>query len=257
MAPGLLAYDLLFFLLATVTYAGALQVAAEAFGRLSTLVPWPLAVVPAVLAGLLVLIAEVGALTFLCPRLVPGRYPMMKGRMFWAWIFRTMLRRLLMPPGVRWVLFSSNALRFLALRAMGARVAFTANMSSDVDVLDPALLEVGPGAIIGARCFTSGHWVDRGQLRLGMIRIGANAMLAAAVNVAPGATVGAKAVVKPLASLGPECVVGDGAEIGGEALIDMAARIGERAVIGHRAHVRAGVTVAAGAKIAIGAVVTG
>jgi len=257
VGPGLLAYDVVFFVLATATYAGALRAAAEVFVQLSALVPWPLAVVPAIAAGLFVLIAEVAALTFLCPRLVPGRYPVMKGRVFWAWVFRSMLRRLLMPPGVKWVLFTSNVLRFLALRALGARVAFTASMSSDVDVLDPALLEVGPGAIIGARCFTSGHYLDRGQLVLGVIRVGAGAMLAASVNVGPGVTVGAKAIVKPLASLGPDCVIGDEAQVGGEALIDIAARVGERADVGHRAHVRAGVSVPAGTKVPIGEVVTG
>ncbi|MBL8952381.1 MAG: hypothetical protein JNK82_16495 [Myxococcaceae bacterium] len=255
MAPGLLVYDLVFFALATVTYAGALRASAGAFGWLSAHVPWPIAVVPAIVAGLVVLVAEVAVLTFFCPRLAPGRYPMMKGRVFWGWISRTLLRRLLMAPGVKWVLFSSNVLRYLALRAMGARVAFTANMSSDVDVLDPSLLEVGAGAIIGARCFTSGHYVDRGQLVLGLIRVGPGAMLAAAVNVAPGVTVGAKAIVKPLASLGPDCVIGDEAQIGGEALIDIAARVGARADLGHRVHVRAGVTVPPGTRVEVGEVV--
>lgn len=255
MAPGLLVYDLLFFGLATVTYAAALRAAAFVFVELSARFPWPLAVVPAAVAFMLALILEVGVLTLLCPRLQPGRYPAMKGRVFWAWIFRTLLRRLLMPPPIKWMVFSSNVLRFLALRAMGARVAFTANMSSDVDVLDPALLEVGPGAIIGARCFTSGHYVDRGQLVLGVIRIGAGAMLAAAVNVGPGVTVGAKAIVKPLAGLGPDCVIGEGAQIGGEALIDIAARVGDGADLGNRVHVRPGVTVPAGTKVPAGKVV--
>lgn len=256
MAPGLLVYDVLFFALATVTYAGALRCGAFAYSWLSSVVPWPLAVVPAIVAALLALIAQVGVLTFLCPRLAAGRYEVMKGRMFWAWIFRTLFRRLLMAPGVKWVVFTSNVLRFLALRAMGAKVAFTANMSSDVDVLDPSLLEVGPGAIIGARCFTSGHYVDRGQLVLGVIRIGPGAMLAAAVNVGPGVTVGRKAIVKPLAALGPDCVIGDEAQIGGEALIDLAAHVGAGADLGNRVHVRPGVVVAAGAKIAAGEVVT-
>ena len=255
MAPGLLVYDLLFFGLATVTYAAALRAAAFVFLELSARAPWPFAVVPAFVAGVLALIAQVGLLTLMCPRLVPGRYPAMKGRVFGGWLFRTLLRRLLMPPPIRWVIFSSNVLRFLALRAMGARVAFTASMSSDVDVLDPALLEVGPGAIIGAKCFTSGHYVDRGQLVLGVIRIGAGAMLAAAVNVGPGATVGAKAVVKPLAALGPDCVIGEGAQVGGEALIDIAARVGDGAHLGNRVHVRPGASVPAGAKVPAGAVI--
>jgi carbonic anhydrase/acetyltransferase-like protein (isoleucine patch superfamily) len=256
LAPGLLVYDLLFLVLASVTYAGAIRAGLTVFGWVATWVPWPVAVVPAIVAAVIALIAEVGVLTLLCPRLKPGRYPLMKGAMFWSWLLRTMLRRLLMAPGVKWIIFVSNVLRFLALRAMGARVAFTSSMSSDVDVLDPALLEVGAGAIIGARCFTSGHYVDRGQLVLGTIRVGEGAMLAAAVNVGPGVVVGRKAIVKPLAGLGPDVVIGDEAQVGGEALIDIAARVGDRADLGNRVHVRPGVSVPAGAKIAAGTVVS-
>ena len=247
---------MLLFALATATYAGALWGAAAVFVRLSAWVPWPLAAVPAVVAFALTLIAEVFALTLLCPRLTPGRHPVMKGRVFWAWVVRSMLRRLLMAPAIKWLIFTSNVLRFLALQAMGARVAFTTNMSSDVDVLDPALLEVGPNAILGARCFTSGHYLDRGQLVLGVVRVGAGAMLAASVNVGPGATIGARAIVKPLAALGPDCVIGEGAQIGGEALIDIAARVGDGADLGNRVHVRPGASVPPGAKVPAGTVVS-
>lgn len=256
MAPGLLAYDLLLFALATAAYGVALRVAALVMMRATTLVPWPFAVVPAAVAAIAVLILEVGVLTALCPALVPGRYPLMKGKIFWSWMVRSMLRRLLSAPGVKWVIFTSNVLRFCALRAMGARVSFTTNMSSDVDVLDPALLEVGPGAIIGARCFISGHYIDRGLLVLSTVKVGERALLAASVSVAPGASIGNQAIVKPLAALGPECFVGDGAQIGGEALLDMGARVEAGADLGQRVHVRPGAVVQANVKVPAGTVVT-
>jgi hypothetical protein len=59
---------------------------------------------------------------------------------------------------------SSNVLRFFAWRALGARIAFSASFSSDVDLLDPALASVGPGAVVGARCLLAGHYIKGGQL---------------------------------------------------------------------------------------------
>jgi len=72
--------------IAVITASGCLLFAA--LFATSAIVPWPVAVVPSLVAVLFGLIVEVGVLTFLCPRLVAGRYPVMKGRMFWAWIFR-------------------------------------------------------------------------------------------------------------------------------------------------------------------------
>jgi UDP-3-O-[3-hydroxymyristoyl] glucosamine N-acyltransferase len=257
VGPGLLVYDLLFFALAAATYGGALRAGFEVFTRLSGWVGAPFAVVPAFVATLLALIAEVGVLTFLCPRLKEGQYPLMKGSVFYAWMVRSMLRRLLMAPGVKWAIFTSNVLRFLALNAMGGRVAFTASMSSDVDLLDPALLEVGPKAVLGAKTFISGHYVDRGKLVLAPVRIGEGALLAAEVSVAPGVTVGRKAIIKPRAALGPSARVGDEAQIGGEALLDIAAQVGDRADLGQRVHVGLRAQVPAGAKIAPGETVAG
>jgi acetyltransferase-like isoleucine patch superfamily enzyme len=243
MGPGLALYDAIYLTVATVLYGIALIAGAEAFSLLSRWLPWPFAVVPAVAVGLLALIAQVGVVSALLPRLRPGRYPLMKGKVFFGWLFRSLLRRVLFVPGVKWVVMSSNVLRFLALRAMGARVAFTANMSADVDLLDPALLEVGPGATIGARSFLSGHWVEGGKLVLGEIRIGARSLVAAEVMIAPGVVVGERAVVKARASLGPEVQVGERADIGATALLVA------RVVIEPGARVEAGQLVPAKARV--------
>ncbi len=245
MGPGLALYDAIYLTVATILYGVALIAGAEAFAFLSRWLPWPFAFMPAVVVGLLALIAQVAVLSALLPRPRPGRYPMMKGKIFFGWLFRSLLRRVLFVPGVKWVLMSSNVLRFLALRAMGARVAFTANMSADVDVLDPALLEVGPGATIGARSFLSGHWVEGGKLVLGEIRIGARSLVAAEVIIAPGVVVGERAVVKARASLGPETQVGDRADIGAAALlvahviVDPGARVEVGQLVPARARVAA------------------
>src|SRR2546429_162120 len=111
-------------------------------------------------------------------KVASGVYPWLRGRVFWGWLLRPMPRRVLLLPGLKWVLFNSNVLRFCALRAMGARVAFTASISSDVDLLDPSLVEIGPGAVIGSRCLLTAHYVQEGLLVLDEIRVGAGALLA-------------------------------------------------------------------------------
>lgn len=200
------------------------------------------------LAGLLSLIALVGALSALCPRLVPGRYRLIQGRVAVSWVLRSMLRRILFLPSLKAVLFSSNLLRFLSLRALGAEIAFTSNISSDVDILDPQLLVLGPGATLGARCFISGHFISGGVLHLRPVQIGAGALLSLQVTVAPGCSIGKDAVLKPGASLSVGARVGEGAEIGISALVDTLARIGDGAVVGTLAHVPPRARVQAGAR---------
>jgi len=213
MAAGLIVYDLLFWGAATGIWGVAILAAREVLLRLWPVSPW-LAVPAAVMATLVVAIAEVGVLSLLLPRAKPGRYEMMKGTAFWGWLLRSLLRRVLFVPGVKPLIFASNVLRFLALRAMGAKVAFTANMSTDVDLLDPWLLEVGAGATIGARCLVSGHYVEGGKLVLGEVVVGEKALLAAEVLVGPNVRIGknVRALARAAVSIG--CTVGDGAELG-------------------------------------------
>jgi acetyltransferase-like isoleucine patch superfamily enzyme len=236
---GLALYDALYFTLAALLYGGAGLLglrAAEAFSRhLPALVAWPVAI----LCALLALIAEVALLTALCPRLVPGRYRMMQGRVFWGWLFRSLLRRVLLLPSIKWVLYTSNILRWLSLRAMGARVAFASNISSDVDILDPALTTIGAGAVLGMRTALAGHYVENGKLILGEVRVGAGALLAAEVRVGPGVTIGDRAFIKPLTSLGVRVQVGEGADVGPWAIIDAQSVIGARARVGPNAYVPA------------------
>lgn len=237
MAFGLVVYDLLYLTLATALYWTAAAAGLKCYQRASTILPVPVAAAVGVVGALLALILAVGVLCALCPRLKKGRYPMMRGKVFFGWLFRSLLRRILFFPGLKWVLFSSNVLRYLSLRALGARVAFTANISADVDILDPSLLTVGPGAVLGARTFISGHYVVGKSLRLDEVRIGANALLALSVVVAPGAVIGEGAVMKPGSAVSVGGIIGAKADIGTCALIDIKGRVADGAVIEPRGYV--------------------
>ena len=239
MGFGLVVYDVLYLTLAALLYGGAIAVGLRAQALLSRGAPFPVACALAVLVGIVALIAAVGVLSALCPRLAPGRYKLMRGSVFWGWMLRSMLRRILWLPGLRWILFSSNVLRFLTLRALGARTAFTASFSADAELLDPSLLEVGPGAIVGARCIVAGHWVQDGELVLDRVVIGARAMLAGEVIVGPGCVIGERALIKVGAALGVAVQVGERAEVGARANVDSGSRLGARCHIGSAAYVPA------------------
>ena len=248
MALPLLLYDVLYLALAFTSYGVAGSVALRCYRFCERFLPGPPALAISVLAGLLTLIAVVGALSALCPRLVPGRYPLGRGRVFVGWVLRSILRRVLLVPGLKWVLYSSNVLRFLTLRALGAKVAFTASISTDVEILDPQLFEAGANCIVGARCFISGHFVKDGELFLRKVSVGEGALLALQSILAPGAVVGPRAVLKPGANLAVGAQVGEAAEIGLGALVDSFARIGPRAVVATMANVPPRTKVAEGAR---------
>src|SRR5262249_8063269 len=151
MIVGFIFFDVCYVVLSALAYGGALWATRALAAALTPFTPSLVAWTVALIGGLLALIAEVGLASALCPRLRPGRYPLMRGAVFYGWIFRSLLRRILLPPGLRHVLFTSHTLRWLTLRALGARVAFAANFAPDVDLTEPSLLEVGPGAIVGMR----------------------------------------------------------------------------------------------------------
>jgi acetyltransferase-like isoleucine patch superfamily enzyme len=236
MAGGFIVYDVLFLVFATAFYGGALAAGVRVFQVLSAHLPWPLAVVPALYTAVAVLIVEVFVATSLCPRIEPGRYPM-KGKIFFSWLLRSLFRRLLLDCGLKWLVFSSNVLRFFALRALGAKVHFTASISSDVAVLDPALFDMQAGAMLGSRCLVSGHFLDRGSLVLARVQVGEGALMAVSVHCGPGVTIGRRSVVKANTSISMNAVIGDDVDVGPYVFVDTGAKIGNKAKIASRAHV--------------------
>ncbi|MBS2022664.1 MAG: hypothetical protein JST92_09655 [Deltaproteobacteria bacterium] len=248
MAIGLVVYDVLYLTLALCLYGAAFSAARQVFLRVAG---WPsvLAFGAAAVTFLVALIACAAVCTALCPKLTPGRHKMMQGAPFFGWILRSMIRRILFVPGIKWFLFSSNVLRFLTLRALGADVAFTSNVSADADLLDPSLLTVGPGAVIGARCLVTGHFVEGGKLLLDRVEVGPGAVLAGEVAVLPGAKIGARAFVKGRVAVSLGAQIGEEARIGAGVGLDAGAKVGRRARIGNGVMVTARSQVPDGARL--------
>lgn len=210
-------YDLLLFGVATALYGGGGWLAWRFVGGH---LPPVLNVAVSVVLTTLGAIAATGLITLLLPRLRPGRHEFMKSTVFWSWVLRSLFRRALLLGPMKPVIFTSNVLRFLALRALGAKVAYDSDCSSDVDLLDPALLRVGRKSILGARTLISGHYVDAGKLVLGEIVIGEGTLLAVDVLVAPDNVIGDRCRILGRAGLGPGCRIEDGAVLGAEATLE-------------------------------------
>jgi acetyltransferase-like isoleucine patch superfamily enzyme len=245
MAFGLIVYDVLYVLTATGLYGASFAVARRFFLALEGHFPiW--ATAPAsVLAFMLTLILLVGLLTRLLPPLKAGSFPILKSPVFFSWMLRSLLRRILFFPPLKVILFNVNILRFLALRALQAKVAFTANVSNDVDILDPALVSLGPGTVLGGQVFLSPHYMHGNNLVLGRIEIAKGALVANGNLLGPDVIISERAVLKARASIGVGVRVQEGAHVGPCALLDNnvvlepGARVGSGVVLGKGTQVKA------------------
>lgn len=225
MKLGMALFDALSLLAMCALWSLGVWCALWVFAAIGESVWLPLAGLLSALSGLLALIATVGLIHHLLPAVRPGRYALMRDPMFFIWVSRFILQRALLPPGLRELIFAHNTLRFLALRALGARVAFGASMSSDVTVLDPWLLQVDAGAVLGTGSLIAGHFIDQGRLVLAPVHVEADALLAARVIVGPGARIRQGARVLTGAMIGERVEVGEGAIVGADARVERDARI--------------------------------
>jgi hypothetical protein len=111
---------------------------------LSGLILW--ALIPFfALAFLLAMIAMALLVRLALPRLEPGTHAFPGSRAAKAWLAHLALARIVALPLWSNLVMAFASLRFLALRARGARVAFDIEASLDVYLGDAPLLEVGSG----------------------------------------------------------------------------------------------------------------
>lgn len=167
----------------------------------------------------------------LLPKPRPGTYRMLRGGPFYAWALGFIARRWLDLPPFGLVYRQSALLRFIVLRLAGARVAFSAQISSDAVLLDPGLLQMGPGALIGSGASVAGHYIVADRLVIAPVVLGAGAQVALDAVIAPGVVIGERAVVEARASVGPAVRIGERAVIGAGALVGRGALIGRGARI--------------------------
>jgi carbonic anhydrase/acetyltransferase-like protein (isoleucine patch superfamily) len=203
--------------------------------------------------GALLLVAGVAlsaaVVRLLLPRLKAGRYPFPGHPQAVVWGLHFALMRAVYLPGTRYLFFSFTTLRWLLLRALGARVAFHMQSASSIYPVDVPLLSVGPEAMLAANVMTSGHFIEQGTLSLGPVDIGRGAQLLEGVKVGPDVSIGEYASIGPECRIAPGVRIGEYAHLGMGCLLWTGVEVGDNAVLGH------GVTLEAGVKVGEGAVV--
>ncbi len=185
-----------------------------------------------VAAAILTWILACVVLLAVLPKPRPGTYRLLRGRDFYMWVFAFIVRRWIDLPPMGLLYRQSGVLRFLVLRAAGAKLAFTAQMSSDADVLDPALLTMGAGAMLGSRVTVAGHFIVGDRLVLAPVVLHPGAQIAIDVIIAPGVTIGRNALVEGRSNVGPDVVIGD------DAVIGIGVTLGRAVIVGQRARIR-------------------
>jgi acetyltransferase-like isoleucine patch superfamily enzyme len=229
---GVIAIDVVFWLLYSVIVGGAFASTGWLWSLVPLPMPWSLLLIgPATLVFLLILIVEVAVLSRLMPRLRPGLYAFPGSPMAVAWMFSLLFQRILFSDVWRRLIMGSAVLRYLALRAMRANISFRTSMSSDVMIVDPGLIEIAPGAMLGGGCLLGGHILTGKHLFLGKNIVEEGAELHVGV------------------SMGPGCRVGRGAVVGVQTMMTSDVDVGEGAVVGFGCTIRPKVVIEAGARV--------
>jgi non-ribosomal peptide synthetase-like protein len=154
-------------------------------------VPWPVLVI-----GLLVFATPFGrmavaaaAARVLLAGLQPGDYPRGGSVHLRLWLAEQIAAQVdaVGLAGAPWVTYYA--------RALGAKIG----RDVDLHTLPPVtgMLEVGDGASIEPEVDLTGWWIDGDQVRIGEVRIGAQATIGARSTLAPGARIGQRAHVAP------------------------------------------------------------
>lgn len=168
------------------------------------------------------------------PRLQPGSYAFPGHPQAIAWLAHFALQRI--GNLVLWHRFymSLTGLRYVMLRALGAKVAFDMNTSNDTRLLDPSLTEVGAGAMLGAGTVLAGHLVENGRLVLAPVTVAPGAQVMGGATIAPGVVIEANAVVGPGTKVLPRVHIGEDVFIGVGCSVYNDVKLGASAIIGHQ-----------------------
>lgn len=131
------------------------------------------------------------------PKLRPGEFPLGLNKGFLAWVCHRGLYRSLEMSMLKSMIYNFNILKHLLFKALGADIAFGANIALDAQLYDYPLLKVGKGVTIGAKCMLSCHYFSANRLVLKEVIVDDDVLLALNVTVAPGSVIKKKAVVGP------------------------------------------------------------
>lgn len=149
-----------------------------------------------IVVGLVIFVTPLGkmAIAALAARLLlaglrPGDYPRGGGVHLRLWLAEQIAQQVdpVGLAGAPWVVYYA--------RALGARI----HKDVDLHTVPPitGMLEIGAGASIEPEVDLTGYWIDGDTVRIGGIRIGADATIGARSTLAPGTKIGRGAEIAP------------------------------------------------------------
>lgn len=248
-------FDLVSFVLFGVLVGVPLAALGWLHGALTSALPTPAvwALFPAYFVLFVLGMTALAFLVRVClPRLEPGEYPFPNHRMSVSWALTFALSRVVYLPLWSFFIFGFSTLRYLLLRALGAKVAYQMNTSSDAVVLDPQMMEIGPETMLAADTLLAGHLVEKDVLKLGRVVLGEGVQALGGVKIGPNTRVGPFTQLGPETRIAGDVEIGEYAHLGAGCVIHNHARIASNAVLGHQVVLETGVQVGAGAVVLSG-----
>ncbi|MDA9189590.1 hypothetical protein N9O57_01280 [bacterium] len=145
----------------------------------------------------LLYIGMIFTLRCLLPRVRPGRYIIGKDSMSLIWFLHMNLNRSAKAVGLLQIIKSSNILKYLFYKALGAKIAYATNFSMDLEIADPQLTRIDEDVIIGGQCYLGGHIVEGNKLILGPIHLKKSSFVSFRCIIGPGSILEEGSVVGP------------------------------------------------------------
>jgi acetyltransferase-like isoleucine patch superfamily enzyme len=202
-----------------------------------------------VLSFVLTFIALIALLGFIIPRPKPGKYPFPFHWQTALWVLHFGIQRVAMLPTWRILIMSVVNLRYLFLRALGAKVAYNFFSSSDIALEDAYMLTIKRNALLGGGSEMAGHFIKDNYLILARSVLEENAELHSRVIVGPGCTIGKNATVGLSTVLGYNVQIGEGTRIGTNCFFKAGIKVGNNVTVGDNVTVEPGVTIADNVRI--------
>ena len=215
MRISLILYDFFILLVAILSYGTGFALSAG-FVHFFAAVPWPFKgaiYVLAVIVFVLGTILAVGILNLLTPPMKEVHFTAPVSQEFYIWIAYLAFNRMIFLLPIKNIVLYSSFLRFLAFRALGARIAYETSISANVEFTDMPMIEVGAGSIIGAYSLLSGHYLNKGNLYLGKIKIGERVNIGGYTRIGPGVEIGNDSWIGADCQIAPMVVIGAGCTI--------------------------------------------
>jgi acetyltransferase-like isoleucine patch superfamily enzyme len=213
-------------------------------------------------------------LTGLILRIVPkpteGEYSFPKSFEATVWTLRFAIRRPLTLTLIREIIQSFYITKFLFYWAGQAQVPFGKNTAKDIELMDPEMIVLGSGGVVGSRTQITGHLINEGEILLKKVAIGNDVNLAGGINIAPGcriadevtisygvqcfphAQIGEESYIGAYSIIGSDVVIGKNVIVGNNCQIDSRAVIEDYAVLGSGCYIGSGSKILEGEKIHAG-----